>query len=36
MAILKYKDKDGNFVVLPTGGGSSTPPIAEDVSNDNT
>ena len=35
MAILKYKDKDGNFVVLPTGGGSSAPPIAEDVSYDN-
>ena len=35
MAILKYKDKDGNFVVLPTGGGSSVPPIAEDVSYDN-
>ena len=24
MAILKYKDKDGNFVVLPTGGGSGS------------
>lgn len=35
MAILKYKDKDGNFVVLPTGGGSSVPPTAENVSYDN-
>lgn len=24
MAILKYKDKNGNFVVLPTGGGSGS------------
>ena len=35
MAILKYKDKDGNFIVLPTGGGSSVPPTAENVSYDN-
>ena len=35
MAILKYKDKNGNFVVLPTGGGSSVPPTAKNVSYDN-
>ena len=31
MAILKYKDKDGNFVVLPTGGMSELPIASTEV-----
>lgn len=31
MAILKYKDKDGNFVVLPTGGMSELPIASSEV-----